>query len=181
MRKNITGNPEILNNPKKLETSLYSTKSINDYYKDPHTKWIVNDTSDIIGEEWTELKKDDVIIKVSTLGRIKRQDNKYLRLFEGGENKKFDYDLTRDVFEKVGENNVGWVCVMIKGKKYFVYHLVAEAWLDTPDGCQIHHITNDGYDNSIYNLICLSPAQHGMLNACKKQSGPYVPEYKKFL
>lgn len=50
--------------------------------------------------------------------------------------------------------------------KCCVYKMVAEVFLgkQTSDGYHVHHITNNGYDNSVGNLICLTKEQHAQLN-----------------
>ena len=50
--------------------------------------------------------------------------------------------------------------------KMLVYQMVAETFLEKPDSgeYQIHHITNNGYDNSVGNLIYLTKEQHNQLN-----------------
>ena len=50
-----------------------------------------------------------------------------------------------------------------------VWNLVAETWLKAPeDGTidiyHVHHISNNGYDNSIYNLIWLDKETHAQID-----------------
>jgi hypothetical protein len=48
----------------------------------------------------------------------------------------------------------------------YVYRLVAETWLENPNYeiyKTVHHITNNGYDNTIYNLMWVSDKQHKII------------------
>lgn len=50
-----------------------------------------------------------------------------------------------------------------------VWNLVAETWLKTPSDktdkiYHVHHLSNNGYDNSVYNLIWLDKATHAKIN-----------------
>lgn len=50
-----------------------------------------------------------------------------------------------------------------------VYSLVAYAFLGKKekDGYQVHHITNNGYDNSIDNLVLLDKDEHSLIHGFK--------------
>jgi hypothetical protein len=63
------------------------------------------------------------------------------------------------------EDKPGWLYVHITHKvKYPVYRLVAETWLECPFedslNWQVHHISNDGYDNSPSNLVWIKNDFH---------------------
>lgn len=50
-----------------------------------------------------------------------------------------------------------------------VWNLVAETWLKTPLDktdkiYHVHHLSNNGYDNSVYNLIWLDKDTHAKIN-----------------
>ena len=47
-----------------------------------------------------------------------------------------------------------------------VYSLVASAFLGEKekDGYQVHHISNNGYDNSVNNLVLLTAAEHSFVH-----------------
>lgn len=59
-------------------------------------------------------------------------------------------------------------------KKYpglgMIYQLVAETWLEKPIGIcsdcilDVHHITNNGYDNGVENLIWLNRCDHSRID-----------------
>lgn len=54
---------------------------------------------------------------------------------------------------------------------YCIYQLVAYTFFERPqeDGCHIHHISNNGYDNSIGNLIYLTEDQHYQIHDSEKR------------
>lgn len=103
------------------------------------------------GEKWRKHPKYEV--DVSNFGRI-RSGNEILDQFE----------------EKVPEGKSphdGYLQVNIKDSlkgKIFVYELVAEAWLviDKSRNCiwNVHHLNNNGYDNTPENLIKIPICQH---------------------
>ena len=46
----------------------------------------------------------------------------------------------------------------------YVYRLVAETWITKPKGyTEVHHIINNGYDNTIYNLMWVTRSQHNLI------------------
>lgn len=96
-------------------------------------------------EKWKDWGK----YKISTLGRVKFKDKIV------PQKDKVDMGpgyLVLDK-EKFNENVT---------KSIYVYRMVAETFLCKiiGDGYECHHITNDGYDNSVANLILLTKAQH---------------------
>lgn len=94
------------------------------------------------GEGWRKYK-------ISNLGRVKFNDAIVPQ--KDDENKGIGY-LVLDK-EKFGQNVT---------KSVYVYRMVAETFLGkiTSDGYSVHHITNNGYDNSLKNLILLTSGQH---------------------
>jgi hypothetical protein len=91
------------------------------------------------------------------------------------ENEKFDWHPKI----QVGVSNFGNVKNLYQSKFYgkyfviydqkyvnipiFVYRIIAETWLDNPDYNiynAVHHISNNGYDNTIFNLLWVSKRQH---------------------
>ncbi|GBU28644.1 hypothetical protein R84B8_02204 [Treponema sp. R8-4-B8] len=46
----------------------------------------------------------------------------------------------------------------------YVYRLVAETWITKPKGCtEVHHIINNGYNNTAYNLMWVTHSQHKLI------------------
>jgi len=98
-------------------------------------------------------------VEVSNLGRVKQSDS---------------------VLEQYDPQNNGYLFVDIKSTRKTisekVYRLVAETWLERPDleeplkniksYCYntVHHISNNGYDNRIENLMWVTEWQHAMIH-----------------
>lgn len=62
-------------------------------------------------------------------------------------------DLTGRIL-KPFKNNKGYYLISLKGKHYLVHRLVAEAFLDKPDGCDIvEHKDDNPSNNSVSNLM----------------------------
>jgi hypothetical protein len=46
----------------------------------------------------------------------------------------------------------------------YVYRLVAETWIPKPEGYnEVHHIINNGYNNTIFNLMWVTRSQHKII------------------
>jgi hypothetical protein len=107
------------------------------------------DAAPLPGEVFRKYPQNEKI-EVSNLGRI-RIDNEIIKQWED------------DVKGK------GWLKVKIaKIISYpeYVYRFVAETWCKKPDetdGWEVHHISNNGYDNRPENLIWLKRAQHAKI------------------
>jgi ribosomal protein L24E len=104
-------------------------------------------------------KNNEKDIEVSNLGRIRYDDH---------------------ILEQYDPQNNGYLFVNIKTKGETilekVYRLVAETWLERPDPKElpkdikylryntVHHISNNGYDNRIENLMWVTEWQHAMIH-----------------
>ena len=98
-------------------------------------------------------------VEVSNLGRVKQGDC---------------------ILEQYDPKNNGYLFVDIKSMEKTisekVYRLVAETWLERPDNNEmqkfqkneyfntVHHISNNGYDNRIENLMWVTEWQHAMIH-----------------
>jgi len=98
-------------------------------------------------------------VEVSNLGRVKQGDC---------------------ILEQYDPKNNGYLFVDIKSIRKTipekVYRLVAETWLERPDTKElskvqknecyntVHHISNNGYDNRIENLMWVTEWQHAMIH-----------------
>ncbi|MDR3258255.1 MAG: hypothetical protein LBT51_01410 [Fusobacteriaceae bacterium] len=109
----------------------------------------------IPGEEFVYFPEYDEI-KVSNFGRIIYHNE---ILHQESRSKK-DYD---------------YLCVKIPEYRFpiLVYKLVAETFLlkDNPDPSKyniIHHISNNGFDNRVINLIYVTSEQHKEIHNLKK-------------
>lgn len=147
--------------------------------------------NDLEGEKWKSKneKVEDVIkkavpdfsninigeIMVSNYGRVgiikknkKDKTKKYIYVLPQYEGEKRTYDGEEYYAE-------GYLCVDIPPKEknlktlktFNVYKLVAEYWLEKhKENCEyhIHHINNNGYENTPANLIYLTKEQHSKIH-----------------
>ena len=135
--------------------------------------------SKLIGEDWKPVKIWDKdkhtdteynYIQVSNYGRVRVFSDKYFEILPQYENEEKDKD------EKLNSKDYrdGYLYVnlpkAVKVKNEYksttaVYELIAEYWLKK-EGCDkkcfydIHHINNNGYENTPANLIWLKKCQH---------------------
>jgi hypothetical protein len=89
-------------------------------------------------------------IEVSNLGRVRSGGN---------------------ILEQYDPKNNGYLFVDINGTPEKVYRLVAETWIAKPDQGEgsipyntVHHISNNGYDNRVENLMWVTAWQHAMIH-----------------
>lgn len=154
-----------------LIKSIRTTKEINEKYAtfDENTEsWILKkdlnkfpsfcmDEKDLKGELWRHYLNEPNI-KVSNLGRIKI-DDKIVELVDEHVCEGYlyikDHPIKKKVYRMVAET---WLVKDMEGQKDFL-----EPWA-------VHHISNDGYDNSVQNLIWLKKQLHDEIhNEAKKR------------
>lgn len=163
-----------------LQNSLVKAESINDYYYDNWDDFcarLVQQTN-LPGEEWQPVpyytrKK----VEASNKGRI-RINGKIVEkegYYEEKLGQKVDLDK-KWLKDKTTKNKVGYLRVKGLGDLR-VYQMVVNAWLKCKDGGIIHHITNDGYDNRLENLIIVSETDH--YNIHHKDGRYYYGKEKK--
>ena len=166
-----------------LQKSIYSAKSINNYYiADGFKHWVwLNRSGKIPGEEWKQCSKNYPGCSASNFGRI-RKDGKILKQYE----EHYPDYTPKQILQLLlaGATNVGWLCVDAgpRGGAVYVYTLVADAWLkyEPTKGIEIHHKSNDGYDNSPDNLIALDTDTHKEINHSGSKNDKYPgPKWKK--
>lgn len=188
-----------------LKNAVVNSESINNYYKRSSGIDIITDTSPekISEEKWRKCetyKYYDYEIYASNRGRIK-VNGKICTLYEeiSKNPKKEEYkeQLTKPLFNvliKNQENHIGYLLAKIPDAikknvrhEYFgpyVYQMVADAWLKgytynpyNKTNKQIHHITNDGYDNRPENLILVSATEHKKIHSGNygKEDNEYEP------
>ena len=120
------------------------------------------DVTELDGEIFKPHPNLDIL--ASNFGRVK-YNNKILEQFDPQANNKW---------------KCGYLFVKIKGIgkreiNKLVYKLVAETWLKKPvndwdpsdkafDYSVVHHITNNGYDNRVENLMYVTNWQHAMIH-----------------
>ena len=105
------------------------------------------DKQDLESEVWKPFPLDTKYT-VSNLGRIK---------YEGKIQKQKDAKIG---YVTLADDNL---------RKDYVYNFVAYTFLDKieGDGRHVHHITNDGYYNTVDNLILLTQEEHSYVHGFK--------------
>jgi hypothetical protein len=75
-----------------------------------------------------------------------------------------DYDNHKCFYKtSIGKNGIETFFIPI-----YVYRLVAETWKTKPKGyTEVHHIINNGYDNTVFNLMWVTNDQHKMIEKRK--------------
>lgn len=145
-----------------LNKKILPTSKINEKYKNivniniSSEKYLENLQKNYTVSEneiWRKYPNDEDF-EISNYGRIKYK------------NKLLDFKDTKKL--------AGYLLLDFKNEKLllcdkFVYQMVAETWLIKPDhSChntiyEIHHISNDGYDNRGDNLIYLTKNEHSKI------------------
>ena len=111
-----------------------------------------------IGEEvYKFLNPEDMKVIISSRGKVLVKENKgFYRLV------------------KTFKDLQGYDCVNLQNRTYLVHSLVAQVFLDTPQGLlsQIKHVNGDKSDNSVSNLKYYSPEEEWRnIRAVKPRSG----------
>ncbi|MBQ8460032.1 HNH endonuclease [bacterium] len=103
------------------------------------------------GEIWKEFPLDSRYM-VSNLGRVR---------FDGKIQKQKDDKMQ---YVTLTDENL---------RKDYIYNFVAFTFLGKieGDGYHVHHITNDGYDNSVDNLVLLTATEHSIVHGFKIGGG----------
>ena len=100
----------------------------------------------LVGEEWRDVPETDGVYQVSNLGRARTKD----RLINAARGLK---RMCRGKILKPYHLNSGYMQLNIQGKHRYVHRLVAEAFIDNPDGLPcVNHINGNKSDNRVENL-----------------------------
>lgn len=111
--------------------------------------------NDLEGEIWKEFPENPKYL-VSNKGRIK---------FNGIIQKQTD-----ETDSETGKTKWGFLVLEDKNlRQTYIYNFVAFTFLgkEHGDGYQVHHITNDGNDNSVENLVLLTEIEHSIVHGFK--------------
>ena len=99
-----------------------------------------------------------------TITHIKREKyvfHPFIRIGKTERGHYFSEDyFNKRYFYKVYNDEKKGACISIP---IYVYRLVAETYLDNPNPrkySQVHHILNNGYNNSVFNLMWVTDEQH---------------------
>lgn len=153
---------------KELKERLLGTLVINGRYESGIIPYFKKEAENLSGEIWKT--HSGTKLQVSNFGRVKK-DGAILSQKDTGKNKGYLY--LKD-WKKLGIDFSG-----IHFKKInWTYQLVAETWLekdpeqeklDETGHWEVHHITNDGYDNRPENLIWVKKKLHDKIHGFKNK------------
>ena len=174
-----------------LRDSLVCNESINAWYIKNWKNFVYNPENLEKQEPWAEdetwrkvkyyrnTKYGQYDIWASNYGRIARRigENKYKILTDYYE-EKIEKSLNKNLLKNhETKNKVGYL--KIDGLRPYVYQMIADAWLvdKYEPGMEIHHITNEGYDNRPENLILVSATEHEKIHSGNygKEDNEYEP------
>ena len=160
----ISKSYDTLENFKNLKSdfNLENIKKINKNRQERNEYWLKYKDTDLEVSNFGRVKLNDESKHIHDLKNL-LDDNNCFYYSDTGHNKGYLY--LRDWKEIQEKLNFTF-------KDDYIYQMVANTWLIKPKSCnacgqcplEIHHITNDGYDNSIWNLIYLTKCQHSKIN-----------------
>lgn len=151
------------------------TFCINSYYAGIDSKyWIWQKKEKFDSEKWRKCPNYRGY-KASNYGRIQKYGEILIPKDKNFENIE---QIKEEIKNNPCSSKVGWLNVNSNS----VHILVADAWLKPYEGkipngetIEVHHISNDGYDNSPYNLIyLLKNKEHSKVHS-GKLCGKIVP------
>lgn len=133
----------------KRTDNTYKTIALKTLYKNVYNKtYCIDNTENMLNEEWKEIENTDSQYFVSSLGRVK------------------SYKGYQAIILKPYSNQNGYLRVDIieQGQRQakLVHRIVAAAFLPMPEKIdyQLHHIDGRKDSNAAANLVWLSPAEH---------------------
>lgn len=151
---------------KELQMQLVQARLINNVYTNCNPDkipWQKKDNYINIKEQWRPCHKYDKY-EASDCGRIrlKGMPNEILEQHEKNYPNTKINDLLQILKDTPDNATVGYLYVDTAEGAVDVHQMVADAWLKCDDDkpYQVHHISNDGYDNSPWNLIYLKKEEH---------------------
>ena len=170
LRNKIKSNDEINKQYFKKEIKSFAEYT-KDNYKTLYNNKIEEMTAfnkqseDLKGEDWKEYSKIPKL-KISNLGRIQYDDV----ILNQVEEFKNDENKTHIGYLQLDKEQATELEIWSKIKENYIYQLVANIWLDEPDDFEneiyeVHHIDNDGCNNTVDNLIWVKKCQHGHIHS----------------
>ena len=167
-----------------LHDMIAPTVMINLYYsaQDPE-QWIwarsKKNDDNLPGELWRKCTGEYEGYYASNYGRIRDQNGKTLPQFDT--DAKYNAEQIKKMIDEQNDRrDIGWLRV----DNIAVHRLVASAWLKKPkkkyknynekDEYHVHHISNDGYDNTPFNLIYLPEEIHNGIKS-GRLTGKIIP------
>lgn len=154
---------------KELAYSILPNDVIDAKYKAGITPYFQKEEENLPGEEWRQHEKTK--LQVSNFGRIKTPDGTLQKQQNKQEKQKEIIGYLELADWKKVEKCLGFKFSALKLE--YIYQLVAETWLEKDEKGQkefegrweVHHITNNGYDNRPENLIWLKHGLHQKIHS----------------
>ncbi len=173
-----------------LQESIVPGSCINGYYLKNANAFIFTGSGQ--DEQWRKCQNYKYYgheIYASNRGRIKVKMDKDIIICDLCEEIAPKDKITYKLFKSLHKRkHIGWLRAKIPNNTRclggYVYQMVADASLADKytKGKEIHHITNDGYDNRPENLIILDSTTHRKINHNKYVDCCYWPgKYDKKL
>ena len=89
----------------------------------------------------------------------------------------------KPLFKRFFDNGDGYYYTEIAGKKYYLHRLLALSFNQDPnkemikDCCEVHHLDRNKENNSLSNLVILTPEQHRAIHNIwrKIDNGEVIP------
>lgn len=123
------------------------------YYKQNVNKIVCMTKTLLDDEVWKKHPKLEDI-EVSNYGRVRK-------IIKTNGIEEYKYEILSQYEES--DRSDGYLKVNVSDKKsYYVYKLVVETFksIDNQEGYEVHHINNNGHENTPENLIWLTKEQH---------------------
>ena len=132
------------------------------------------ETAKLEGEQWKPYPYfKDIIPQYSPNDGRGKKYHKLENLYVSNKGRvKVKYkDKKKEILEQIVDIEGGYLRLPEYPGFGNVYRLVAETWLERPtnkDKNIVHHIDNNGYNNSAENLIWVDKIEHGKIHGLKK-------------
>ena len=121
-------------------------------------------------EEWRDIIGYEGLYQVSNFGRVRSLP--HWQVYQNG-HKHYYKGCIRKLAKSQGKNGYLHVRLGAKGRQTYVHILVAEAFLDKPDGkTEVNHIDGDKTNNNVDNLEWCTRAEN--MHHCAHVSGKYT-------
>ena len=138
------------------------------------TNQVNNSCINIDGEEWRDVAGYENIYQVSSAGRVRHLSTTIIEVSSSGE--VISSRKTKEYILKQCSNNESYLHVgLVKNGKVNsvgLHRVVAEAFVPKHDGqTEVHHIDRNRRNNSIDNLIWVTPEEHRLYHKTRPDYG----------
>ena len=138
------------------------------------TEQVNNACINIDGEEWRDVAGYENIYQVSSAGRVKHLSTTIIEVSSSGE--VISSRKTKEYILKQCPNKDGYLRVGLakngKVNSIGLHRVVAEAFVPKlPGQTEVHHIDRNRRNNSIDNLIWVTPEEHRLYHITRPDYG----------